>query len=693
MHELLRHCFRVSVLCALLSVSPVSAQPVYNVRMTHAPFSEDVLDLRGWPVKSLLTAKDMLERVRILSFSNSPDNNSLAVVVLAMDTTANVYRSSLNIVDRNGNIVRVLGSAGPPRWGFGGEYRQAPSPIWLDGQHVCHILPIANIWQVRCWNTTTGDVSFSSNGNADVLGYWLTKSSQLVVARRANPDRNTFSNSPPPPYVHTPTTTITTFDGSHVEPSRETKPELKFAQIDPSSGRENALDGDNSVESLLAMPLSLALRGAPYAELRGPNGLSASLSQTTPAKWRMANGSELILTADSRRGTKTLTDSFAYIVGWTKSNELIVVSSLRFGSSALLAMSLESEIKVRQLAEVEGYLAACRLGPTGEEVSCKHDAPNRLEHLARIALTNGSIDEFFNPNPKLDAAIRLRKPVLRKFVNSLGDEAHAFVLGAVPGKRKPLLISIYWFHGGFFEQLGEEVPLYELADTGFVVVGLHMPRFRDRTLGFDWAVQDWESPRRMMEEIRNTLDREATIDPRKVGVSGISYGAELIGYSISKSHMFAAAASGHGAIDPTWMLTMPEFGEKGYGFPGRWWESASSMARWKAFAPALNAKSICTPLLIQTGEGESIFAIPLVKELRRFSRPFELILYPNEYHLKMAPSNKLAISTLNTTWLRFWLDDGFDPAKADAQLMSRWLPLREKQKSCGGKEAGAPYRR
>jgi len=62
--------------------------------------------------------------------------------------------------------------------------------------------------------------------------------------------------------------------------------------------------------------------------------------------------------------------------------------------------------------------------------------------------------------------------------------------------------------------------------------------------------------------------------------------------------------------------------------------------------------------------------------LQDAGRPAEMVVFPDEYHVKWQPAHRLAIYNRNLDWFRFWLQDYEDPDPAKTEQYTRWRKFR-----------------
>ena len=129
-------------------------------------------------------------------------------------------------------------------------------------------------------------------------------------------------------------------------------------------------------------------------------------------------------------------------------------------------------------------------------------------------------------------------------------------------------------------------------------------------------------------------ERQAPIDPERVGIFGWSYGGYMTMWALTQTDRFKVAVSGAGLSNwlsyygtnniDTWML--PYFGASVYHDPGVYERSS----------PMTFIKNVRTPTLIVSGDRDAEVSISQSYEywnaLRRRGVKTEFVVYPDEGH-------------------------------------------------------------
>jgi hypothetical protein len=229
------------------------------------------------------------------------------------------------------------------------------------------------------------------------------------------------------------------------------------------------------------------------------------------------------------------------------------------------------------------------------------------------------------------------------------------------------------------------------AANGFAVLSFDEPEDRQIAARAQDAVADMTAEytgfRKQLSHF-NALDRminqliaRGIVDPNRIGITGLSDGAENVAYALIHASRFAAAAVSTLVFHPF----AQDFAGSSYRklVDQLFGDPLLSLDKWRELSIGLNADRIHTPLLAQVADRELMEATLNVVPFQDAGRPVEMVVFPNEYHVKWQPAHRLAIYDRNLDWFRFWLQDYEDPDPAKAQQYARWREFRAQQHAAG----------
>lgn len=146
--------------------------------------------------------------------------------------------------------------------------------------------------------------------------------------------------------------------------------------------------------------------------------------------------------------------------------------------------------------------------------------------------------------------------------------------------------------------------------------------------------------------------KEFPIDENRMGISGWSYGGYMTMWSVTQTHRFRAAVAGAGVSDwqsyygendiDQWMI--PFFGTSVYDDPAVYAKSS----------PIVFVKNVNTPTLIVVGDSDGESPTSQSYEfwhaLKTLGVPTQMVIYPNEGHWIMQPTNVLDYVERSIRW-------------------------------------------
>lgn len=338
----------------------------------------------------------------------------------------------------------------------------------------------------------------------------------------------------------------------------------------------------------------------------------------------------------------------------------------------------------RRVISSDGFLAGDRDGRAPCAVTrsfavCVAAAALSPPRLERIDLETGTRTVLFDPNADLREWSMPRIERLA-WQTAEGDEFTGVLLLPAHGNRRALPLFVNYYHcGGFLSGgVGDELPFVPLAAAGFAVACISLPP--------PTAVEDnvgrYEQGLRAVRSMIRLLGDRGTIDTRRVGMAGLSFGSEVTMWTLVHSDLLAAAAIASSQMEPTYYWFNSVRGRPQPDVLRRFWHIGApdeTPDTWRRQSAAFNVDRIRAPLLMQLPEQESRNVIELYSRLSRSSTPTELIVFPDSAHLKLQPRHRVAAHQRYLDWFRFWLQNYVDPDPAKAGQYRRWEELRRRQ--------------
>lgn len=339
--------------------------------------------------------------------------------------------------------------------------------------------------------------------------------------------------------------------------------------------------------------------------------------------------------------------------------------------------------RTRKVAQGQGLLTGGRDPRSPCAVSaafavCVEAGAASPPRLVRIDLETGRRAILLDPNRLLRARPR---PAVDYLLAPTGEGRAASTILLTPRQhrgRLPLFVMYYHCPGYLRGGMGDEFPFGPLVEAKFAVACLTYP---PRRAG-ETAVDDYRSAQASVVALIDTLDRRGLIDPKRVGMGGLSFGSEVTMWLAMKTDRIAALATASPQPSPSEYWYRALRGRDAADHYRQRWGAGSpdtDLAPWKLISPELNVDSIKAPLLMQLPEQEYASVMPFYARLSHTDTPAELYAFPNESHTKLQPRHRFAAYRRNLDWFRYWLQDYRDPDPAQAAQYRRWDELRRRR--------------
>jgi hypothetical protein len=359
---------------------------------------------------------------------------------------------------------------------------------------------------------------------------------------------------------------------------------------------------------------------------------------------------------------------------------------------------------VEELYKSDDALLDCAI-MHGLTLACLHETAVQPRRIVALDVRTKKMEVLFDPNPEFRniGFTRIERVDVR---DRAGRESFAHLVypaGFREDAKYPLAIVQYRSNGFLVGGTGDEYPVHVLAQRGFFVLSVDRPEHRaldarlppeevQRRTELDHTEQT--SKQAALEILMDRLISRGLVDKTRVGITGLSDGAETVFWGLTYSKRFACAAVSSPPIDPNdWELVSAKMRQRlrasGVRSPDdprgpfgkAWWQRSSARYHLDRFD---------VPLLMNLSESEALDGAPLHGRLSDLGRPVETYIYPGQHHIKSLPSMRRAVYARNLDWLDFWLRRVEDPVPAKVGQYERWRALRLRQ--CSSiKGDGAPW--
>jgi len=322
----------------------------------------------------------------------------------------------------------------------------------------------------------------------------------------------------------------------------------------------------------------------------------------------------------------------------------------------------------------EGRWGPGTCGVSSAALACVTAEANRPPRLERVDLQTGARQVLFDPNQALAQDLASMPAQLLRWTDAKGRTftGQLYLARRADNKLPPLFVTYYRCIGFVRGGSGDEWPLATMAEQGISTLCINAPSFSAD------AQERYELGRSAVESAVEQLASEGRIDRTKIGMGGLSFGSEVMMWTLIHADVITAASMASPTTSPMYYLLGSNIGDPFLSLLRTNWQLGApdeTPAQWQQISPTLNLGKIHTPILMQFPEQEYMhgldYAIPLMRSNRA-----DIYVFPNEPHNKFQPRHKFAVYARNLDWFRFWLLGLEDPASAKAPQYARWRTMR-----------------
>jgi dipeptidyl aminopeptidase/acylaminoacyl peptidase len=268
-----------------------------------------------------------------------------------------------------------------------------------------------------------------------------------------------------------------------------------------------------------------------------------------------------------------------------------------------------------------------------------------------------------NVNAMLLNDVHLDSPSRVSFTSKDGTKVEGWLLlpQRAAGERLPLILAIHGGpHGAYGNNFDFEMQLF--AARGYAVLYTN-PRgstgygedFLWATWGGGWGIRDYDD---VMAGVDYVL-AHYPIDPKRLGVTGYSYGGFMTDWTITQTSRFAAAIAGAGIsnwVSDYGTADIPRTKES--EFFGAPWEAKGYELLWRQ-SPIHYAANVTTPTLFVHGEADLRVPIEQAEQmytaLKKRKVPARMVRYPDSYHGGWSAWNSVHRYWQELQWWDRWL--------------------------------------
>ena len=636
------------------------------------------------------TERSLVETVDISGLAVSPDGTSIAFRTEQASIGDNSYQLDWHVISLDGaGGERVVGDGGGALWSDMGALLPE-LPVWSPDSHFLYYRALVD-GAVQVWRTAADGSGARAviRDDGDVLSFTLSRDGRSL-SYRAGATREAIRRAERAEYDAGVLVDASIDPGQSIFRGAIVNGRLASQRLTGSWFARGGLLWDAPIREMRLDLESLEVEESPRFEQsvpESPGTLAQVESERTGAvviatgedgasvlRVRRADGSELRCDARACIGHRIVALAWHPFRDWL----LFTVSNAAHAQSLFL-WNVEDG-PVREIARSDGLMSGsrdpyspCAFGEVAIYcVAASAGSPPRIE---RIGLEDGARSVLFDPNAN-------RRDLGGVSVEQLrwGDETGAVFTGKLylpprrSDERLPFFVNYYACPGYLRGGQGDEWPLAPMAAAGIAALCIDAPRGGDP----HDAVRRYNLG---LSGVRSAIDLLASrgiVDPARVGMGGLSFGAEVAMWTAKSSDLIAAVSIASGLLEPGYYWLNGVRGRDNHANLMRAWGLGApdeTPERWRLLSPALNVEHIRAPVLMQLPEQEGATVRELYARLTHSPTPTELYLFPHEPHIKVQPRHIYSVNVHNLDWFRFWLQGYVDPDPAKAEQYRRWYAL------------------
>lgn len=665
----------------------------------------DILDGGAGPVtpEALASLRDIgpaprPDRSRSL-FTFSPDRRSVAFQLHRADPKKNRYCVALAVLPLGpGAKPRLLDFSEelirdePARYGWAAFPIGSPAPVtprWTpDGRWIVFIKRVGGRTQIWRADVAGSDVRQLTNAPVDIDDFRIAPDGlDIIVASRpglaamnAAIDREGLSGW--------------RYD-ERAFPVRGARP-----QTSNTESRYTSINLNSGVERPATSSELAIFRSQPHADDRIASSSNSSgwdaYAQATntsayPPDYRVIAetpaGDRLPCPMDVCRIDRSVT------FWWTEDGKLLRFTRKEGWANSLTAIYewRPGSRTVRRVYLTSDDLVECQ--PLENDLLCLREQSRRPRHFLRLELAHRNEQIIFDPNPQF-ASMTMGDVERLNWRNGYGVPFYGdlvYPVGFRTDQRYPLIVVQYRTKGFLRGGIGDEVPIQAFANQGYFVLVVDNLTYEDivgrqasaRALAAAFN-HDFAGRRNILSgveaAIRSLIDR-GFVDPKQIGITGLSDGCTTVQFAELHSTLFAAGSVSGCGWEPVQDALLGPVVAQSYhdgGWPRLIDEKPDFWAQISLMEHADRARF---PLLFQAADNEYLAMAAGHTALTQAGVPSDLYIFPDEDHIKWQPAHRLAVYRRNLQWFNFWLLGREDPDPVGHGQYEQWRVMSDKMRA------------
>jgi dipeptidyl aminopeptidase/acylaminoacyl peptidase len=627
----------------------------------------------------------------------SPDGSKVAFVVNQGDPETNSYcrlmmvadvlpNASPLVVDKGGELITIVDNYRGLLVSVG--FPDLVTPGWSpDGRWIAYLRRDGGVTQLWRARSNGGEAAAVTQSKVDIDGWaWLSNDRVVITSL---PERIAEEAR-----IDAEGRTGWLYD-ARIAPEYDMRPQIRadlsrrFEVIDLATG---TITVATAAEAARLTPERLSRILVPQTIMNRRGGRAwiqtDDASPLSPARVRFLDGRG----HEKHCSAEPCANGIVQIHWSTDGKSIIYLRREGWAKSRMAFYRWDPEHgSPERLSVTDDVLLGCI--PRGARFFCTREASTVPRQIAEVDPVTGVATTVYDPNPEF-ASLQLGSVERLTWRNALGLPAWGDLVlppGHLAGEKLPMIVVQYHSDGFLRGGTGDEYPILALAARGFAVLSVEdPPTFAAAFPNLKtWDeinaanMKDWAERRSVLSSILTGVSlvvERGIVDPKRIGITGLSDGASSARFALINSRVFSAAAISSCCLEPKTAMTYGGTAWADYnrkmGYPPA---TQDAPAFWQPYSMALNAKEMDAPLLMQLADEESLLALETFTALRENDKPVEMYIYPQEHHIKWQPQHRLAIYDRNIDWFAFWFQDVIDPSPVKAAQYDRWRAMRARR--------------
>jgi dipeptidyl aminopeptidase/acylaminoacyl peptidase len=322
---------------------------------------------------------------------------------------------------------------------------------------------------------------------------------------------------------------------------------------------------------------------------------------------------------------------------WSPDGQTLYFVSAEHGANAVFALDVKSG-DCRQVSTSAADVAALQSVEARQIFVGVAATPERPYDLFTLPWSGGELKPLVFTNQELLAEVSIAPTERISFTGPDDWEIEGWLVKPLHAERPyPLILHV---HGGPYSAWGYSFyfQAQALAGAGYASLYINPRGSKGYNFAFteaaDWGEKDFLD---LMAGI-DAVVAKGDADPRRLGITGISYGGFMTNWVLGHTDRFAAGVSVNGVSNQISMSGTSDIGALWLGVAyGRFWENEETWHWYRARSPISYVGNISTPLLLLQSEndyrcpieqGEQLFTALCARQ-----QTVELIRFPNASHV------------------------------------------------------------